>query len=160
MIIPPNTSMILLRYNDYAKTSFITEHKKVLDKSDYVWLMRLGKRTNPEKLNRVTEAGGYMVLKSPKKSGEHYYLAHYIDVVAELPDDSVHMPAYYSRLIDEGYLYDTGVQVFKVDYVVEMPIKQASCLKLQLNGKPISEVIKQTRTAVMFIENSKEIEIA
>ena len=160
MIIPPNTNMLLFRYNNYARTNFITEHKLIIDNCDYVWMMRLGKRTSPEKLRRVTEDGGYIVLKAPKKNGDHYYLAHYMDVVSELPDDSAHMPAYYSKLIEEGYLFDTGIQVFRVDYIDEIPLKQTACLKLHLNGKPVSEVIQQTRTAVMFIENSEQIEMA
>ncbi len=158
MIIPPNSNMMLFRYNDYARTNFITEHQKIVDQYGYVWMMRLGKRTSPEKLKSVTESGAHIILKSPKKNGDHYYLAHYLEIISELPDDSIHMPAYYSKLIQDGYLYDTSVQVFKVDYILEMTPEQASCLRLSLNGKPVYEVIKQTRTAVMFIENQEQIE--
>ena len=160
MIIPPNTKMLLFRYNDYARKSFIDEHRAVINNNGYVWMMRLGKRTSPEKLRQVTEAGGFVVLKSPKKNGDHYYLAHYTDVASALPDDSKHMPDYYNKLIQEGYLYDTGVQVFKIDSIFDMTAEQISTLRLQLNGKPVDEVIKQTRTAVMFIENVEQLEIA
>ena len=99
-------------------------------------------------------------MKSPKKKGDHYYLAHYQDVVSDVPDDFAHMPAYYSKLIQDGYLIDTGVQVFKVEYIHEMTDEQVACLRLCLNGKPVNEVIKETRTAVMFIENNEQIEIS
>lgn len=160
MIIPPNTSMLLFRYNDYARTDFIWEHKEVIKNNGYVWMMRLGKRISSEKLNRVTESGGFVVLKSPKKKGDHYHLAHYQDTVSDVPDDFEHMPSYYSKLIQDGYLVDTGVQAFKIEYIREMTEGQVACLRLCLNGKPVNKVIKETRTAVMFIENNEQIEIS
>ena len=53
MIIKNNTPMILFRYNNYKKKDFINEHKNVLNTNDYVWMLKLGKKSSIEKINKV-----------------------------------------------------------------------------------------------------------
>ena len=157
MIIPEKTQMLLLRYSNYGKNNFIEEHLKVIRESGFVWMMKIGKRTNIIKINEVLEQGGYLVLKSPKRDGEKYYLARFVEVKECPPDDDNHTPKYYTDIYRDGLLADASAQTFKLVEVTELNDELVRTLRLKLNGKPVSEVIKETRTSVMFIENDKEL---
>ena len=159
MIIPIGTRMLLFRFNNYKNYAFIDEHTRIIKHSGYVWLMKAGRRTNTDKLRAVLDDGGYLVLKAPIKAGGDYYLCRFEDLKENEPDDFDHVPSYYHELIDVIDYSEKSCQFFKVTWIIPLPADQVDSLILQSKEKQVAEIIKETRTAVMFIKNTRPIEI-
>lgn len=162
MTISENTEMLLFRFSNYGKYSFIKEHKVVLDENGYVWMLKMGKRSSISKLLTVKEAGGWLVLRSPKAEGSVSFIAKFSDISEEVPENCVY-PKYYSQILeneDEKYYNpNTTYQWFKIEKLIKMKESDVKNLLIAKTGKPVDEVISTTRTAVMFIRNEKEITI-
>lgn len=156
MIIPVKTQMLLFRFSNYGKNKFIDEHIKVLNDKGFVWMMKIGKRTNVDKINEILRQGGYLVLKSPVRDGEKYYLAQFTEVKECEPDEE-YAPEYYSDIYQDELLNGGTLQIFKIKRIEELNEKMVKHLRLKLNGRLVADVIKETRTSVMFIENDKEL---
>lgn len=159
MIIPQDAKMMLFRFSNYKKHAFIDEHIKVINDTGYVWMMKVGKRTSLEKINSVLDSGGFLVLKAPVKNGGNYYICHFTEIKENEISELNHVPSYYKDYINDGDFCDRYFQLFKVKWIVPLPDEYADSLALQLNGNPVSETIKETRTAVMFIYNKRSITI-
>lgn len=163
MVITANTEMLLFRFNNYKRTTFIDEHLKVLNQNGYVWMLKVGKRTSLQKLNEIAKAGGWIVLRAPKADGSKSSLAKYVEVIEETPEDLAY-PEYYDEIISGNEVFFNGFaevthQWFKLTLLGDLKESDASKLVLSKTKKPIAEVIPTTRTAVMFIQNSKEIRV-
>lgn len=159
MVIRAKTRMLLFRYNNYKKHSFIDEHKGVIKHAGFVWMMKIGKRTNTDKISDILSDGGFLVLRSPLRDGGGFYLCKFTDVKEKLPDQGAYVPDYYTEILNDEEFYGRDHQFFKVDWIVPMPEMHSSKLVLQLNGKNVNDTIKRTRTAIMFVMNESEIEI-
>lgn len=163
MIINKDTEMLLFRFSNYKRHSFINEHLSLLNNTGYVWMMKLGKRSSIEKINDIKENGGWLVLRSPKADGSKSYLAKFTDVIEVTPKDGVY-PEYYHELfngIDEGNLYyvnDPSFQWFRIELIEPLDNITAGSLVVSKTGKKVDDVINTTRTAVMFIKNEVSIE--
>ena len=100
-----------------------------------------------------------MILKSPLKEGGKYYICCFTDIRENEIDDPNHVPSYYDELMEDIDFYDRRYQLFKVTWILPLPDSCSDCLVLQLNGKQVSDIIKRTRTAVMFVQNEKTIDL-
>lgn len=162
MTISENTEMLLFRFSNYRKYSFIKEHKLVLDENGYVWMLKMGKRSSISKLLTVKEAGGWLVLRSPKAEGSMSFIAKFSNISEDVPESCVY-PKYYSQILkneDENYNnFNTTYQWFKIEKLIEMKESDVKKLVIAKTGKSVDEVIRTTRTAVMFIRNEQEINI-
>lgn len=161
MKIKKNTNMLLFRFGNYKKNDFIESHMKVIDKDGYVWLLKLGKRTSIDRLNEILNAGGWIVLRSPKADGSKSYIARFSEFSEEEPSDMIY-PSYYNDILgddsDDGYYEGSRVcQWFRVDMI--KPIEETSVFIMSKTGKAVDEVIETTRTAVMFVKNISDISI-
>ena len=156
-LIKKNTPMILFRFNNYLSYSFIEEHKKILENEEYVWIMKTGRLCKQSRLDNVTENGGYIILKTPKKEGDRYYIGRYTDVINYFPDSKRCMPVYYNQMRENGDLIGLEIQCFKVNNIEELKNKEIEKLVLSINNRKVSEVISETRTAVMFIYNTETL---
>ena len=159
MVIRAKTRMLLFRYNNYKKNSFIDVHKRVIKQAGFVWMMKIGKRTNIDKINDILSDGGLLVLRSPLRDGGGFYLCKFTDVKEILPEQGANVPDYYTEILNDEEFYGRDRQFFKVEWIVPLPEVCANKLVLQLNGKNVNDTIKQTRTAIMFVVNESEIEI-
>lgn len=158
-MIKKETKMLLFRYSNYRKFNFINEHARIIQKFGYVWMMKLGKKTSIEKIKSIIKNGGYIVFKAPVADGSVFYIGRFIDFSEELPDDEIHMPKYYTEIVEDINFRDIPTQFFKIVSLKLLDEKYASILCLEKNKKKVIDVITETRTAVMFIENEKEINI-
>lgn len=163
MEIASNTNMLLFRFSNYKKTNFIKEHLEVLNEEGCVWMLKAGKRSSLDKLKKIKKYGGWMVLRAPKADGSKSYLARFIDVIEEDPDDLIY-PTYYNQILESDentdLRFDFGSvshQWFKLDILTELSEESAHNLVVTNSGKNVEEVIGTTRTAVMFIHNSRPI---
>ena len=160
MIIKNNTTMILFRYNNYKKKDFINEHKNVLNTNDYVWMLKLGKKSSIEKINKVKDNGGFMILKAPKSDGGTTYIAKFSEIIGYKPNDNFY-PKYYNDILNsDNYLYwDKSFQWFKIEVIKKLSEENMEKIVLINGKKPVNDVIHNTMTAFMFVENSSEIKI-
>jgi len=159
VVINEDTKMLLFRYNNYKKTDFIEEHKKILKKNGYVWMLKVGKKASKEKLDKILGEGGWMVLRAPKADGSISYIARFSDYLETQPPKAV-FPAYYESFLngEDSYEFDlSSEQWFKIEEIQELAGEDASNLVLEKTGKTVEDVIGTTRTAVMYITNKKDI---
>lgn len=154
MVIEQGKSMLLFRFSNYKSTDFIKEHLQILNKDGFVWMLKLGRRSNIRKIEQIIADGGYMVLKAPKSVGGQYYIAKLYEVTETAP--AVGYPQYYSDFIYDQY---GDEQWFKLGDIHEMPMESVDSLVLEKNRNKVDIVISQTRTSVMFITVDKRIEI-
>lgn len=103
MQIDMHKKMMLFRYSNYRRTDFIAEHKKVISQNGYAWMLKAGKKSSTEKIDRVLTDGGYLILKSPVKEGNNYYVAIFDSFMENTPDDKNGYPEYYKNFMDDMY---------------------------------------------------------
>lgn len=163
MKIKKNTEMLLFRYSNYDQFSFIDEHIAILDKYRHVWMLKLGKRTSLVKLKAILENGGWLILRSPKGDGSRCYIAQFTEMVEELPGDGFY-PKYYQKILEgitenDFYYSEPSFQWFKIITIKSIDESVVDSLVMSKTGKMVNDVIKTTRTAVMFIKNTVPIEM-
>ena len=159
MVINEETKMMLFRYNNYQKTDFIEEHKKILKKNGHVWMLKVGKKASKEKLDKILSDGGWMVLRAPKADGSISYIARFSEYLETQPIKAA-FPAYYESFLngEDSYGFDlSSEQWFKIEEIQELKDEDAAGLALEKTGKMVEDVIGTTRTAVMYITNKKVI---
>ncbi len=158
MHIDKHKKMLLFRYSNYRRTDFIAEHNKVISKNGYSWMLKAGKKSSTDKIDRVLADGGYLILKSPIKEGNNYYVAIFDSFVENNPDDKNGYPEYYKYFMDD--MYDAlAYQWFRIRGIYRMDASQADKIVLQTNNKRIPEVLETTRTAVMFVQSTDIIRL-
>lgn len=162
MTIENNTEMVLFRFNNYKKHSFIDEHQAVLEKEGHVWMLKFGRKTDYKKLQLIIRSGGWLVLHAPKSDGGKNYLAQFTDVQENDPSDMC-FPAYYKELFettdDRFYFEESSRQWFRLVSLKPLHNGEAASFVISKTGKKVEDVIKATRTAVMFVKNDCPIEI-
>ena len=162
MTIEANTEMILFRFSNYKKQSFIGAHLAVLEKEGYVWMLKFGRKTDHKKLQAIIQSGGWLVLHAPKADGGRSYLAQFTEVQEDNPVDMV-FPGYYKELFespdDRFCLEESSRQWFRLVSLKPMHNDEVASLAISKTGKRVEDVIKVTRTAVMFVRNDCPIEI-
>ena len=159
-MITKETKMLLFRYSNYKKLKFIKEHESIITNDKYAWMMKIGKRTSISKIEAIMQSGGYMVLKSPVAEGNLFYLARFVDFSEELPEDEAHMPKYYSEIIEDDAFWDAPTQFFKIVDLIPLKQEYVESLVLDKNKRKVVEVVNETRTAVMFIENTIDFDVS
>ena len=66
MIIDKDTEMLLFRFSNYKRYLFIEEHISILHDNGYVWMLKLGRRSNINKIKSISDNGGWLILREPK----------------------------------------------------------------------------------------------
>lgn len=161
MVIKQNTEMMLFRYNNYKGYSFIKEHLSVYEKHGYVWMLKVGKRSSEEKIKRVLDDGGWIILRSPKAEGGKSYIARFTKKMEVTPEGELY-PAYYQKVLnaieneDTFYFSEPTYQWFRIEFLSKLPEDCASSLIISNSGKKVDDIISSTRTAVMFVRNDKQ----
>ena len=158
-MICQNTKMLLFRYSNYQKHRFIDEHLKIIQNAGYVWMMKMGKKTSVEKIQTIIKDGGYIVLKAPVADGSGFYIGRFVAFSESLPDDEKHMPEYYATIVDDINFWDAPTQFFKLTDIIPLDEKYVNAFRLEKNKKRVVDVVNETRTAVMFIENEIDLNI-
>ena len=161
MEIKQHSKILLFRFSNYKRISFIEAHKKVLLRKKYVWMLKVGKKASKSKLESIIDDGGWMVLRAPKADGGVSFIARFTEVTDCKPKNNA-FPDYYNEFLhsDVSFDYDmSSEQWFKLDYIEELSEKDADCFTLEKTGKSVNDVIGTTRTAFMYITNERHIEL-
>ena len=162
MTIESNTPMLLFRFSNFGKYKFIDEHINIIRENGYVWMLKMGRKSNIDKLKLIKKAGGWIILREPKADGAKSYLAHFSEIVENQPIEKKY-PNYYLEIIDNPGNFittsSTSYQWFRIDMIKEMKGDEADSLVITKTEKKVNEAIGTTRTAVMFIKNNKAISV-
>ena len=160
IILEAKTPILLFRYKSYKHHDFIYSHNSLCQQNGYVWMMKAGIKTRVEKIKKVMNYGGWMILRSPKGEGGTSYLAHFTEYSDSIPPDGIY-PSYYKDIFaeenDEVFSMHTEYQWFRLTKIHPLTEEQMSVIVLSMSQAPIDNVIKSTRTAVMFVENRTQI---
>ena len=161
MIICANTNMMLFRFSNYKDHNFIDEHKSVLRTKEHVWMLKLGKKANPQIIKKIRQDGGWIILRTPKVDGSKCYLAHFTTTRETPPEDKC-FPTYYQELLDDQnirfvYMEHSAQQWFRLTSIQLLDHQSVSSLITSKTSKNVEDLIKTTRTAVMYVKNSAPI---
>lgn len=145
-----NEKLMVIRYKNYKNYNFFDEHKAVICKNGYVWMLKLGKNIPVISLTNLIESEGHIVLKAPKAEGGMYYLCHIIGYMYgnTLPAES---PAYYKELENDYNIEFDGTWL-KIDQLEPLENDVAKKLYLSKNGHPLVEIIVKTRTTTFYVD--------
>lgn len=159
MHIKSNSNLLLFRYSDYRNYDFITEHREIIDRYGAVWMMKIGRKSNPAKVQAVIEDGGFLILRAPKSKQGKYYIAHFESVMDEVPKETHLMPDYYARLKADALSDISSAQYFYIRSIEPLPSHLVSDIVLQKTSEYVEDVIVKTRTAVMFVTNTHDFQL-
>ena len=160
MIIDKNSEMLLFRFSNYKRFSFLQEHVSVIKNTGHVWMLKLGRQSNKNKIKDIMDSGGWMILRAPKADGGNSFLAKFSEVGDKVPADETY-PTYYHEILngtdEEFYFSSAARQWFKLEKICPITDDEAASLVISKTGKKVDDVIKTTRTAVMFVKNEAPI---
>lgn len=162
VVLKKNTAILLFRYNNYKNYDLIKEHKEKLSKAGSVWVLKTGKYMPETKVKMIMESGGLMLLRAPKKSGGGYTYAHIKSVYAGTPKKDMNYPEYYNEMLmdDSLWIVDSlDGTWFEIDMLADVPSNASEHIHLLSNGKLVEDVIKTTRSAMMYVTSDSDIEI-
>lgn len=155
MVVKKGTDILLFRYSKYDHYDFLAEHNRILEKEGFVWVLKLGRKTNEPSIRNILSQGGTLILKSPKSEGGKYTLCLFDLYSTDKPNPALY-PKYYSEFIESQYC-ETSYQWFRITKMLEMNDAQIEALRVKKNDMAVNEIIKATRTSVMFIYNDKDL---
>lgn len=158
MKIKRETPVLFVRISDYKKYNYVEEHKKVLDKNGYVWLLKIGKKSNENFVKKVLENGGGLIIKSTAKHGHNFY---YCTFTTNKVDDSLLYPDYYNEIFDDEY-YDLeelkkSCSWFKIEKMVPLSEEQVKKFVVIKTRRNLLECGTMFRVNQMYLEADEDI---
>ena len=150
MIIKKDSPILILRVSSYRSFDFVGEHSKALEQGNGVWLLKTGKLIPEKALNSIIEAGGVIILRTPKKQGGQWYLSSFDQYHIGKPTLEMNYPSYYKLLCAQweiDSLYGTWLHIYDLHEISE---NMVSHLALCANAHSVLEVINTTRTAYLY----------
>lgn len=157
MVIRKADKILVLRFKNYKRFDFISEHEKVAEKEGRVWLFKLGANVPAQKLQEILADSRGLILKSPKASGGKYYYCKMIDAVNTSPNSEMVYPEYYKFLMKDMFWLSLNGTWICVNSFHEIKPAFASKLRLISNDRPLDEVIAQTRTTMLYVYASEDL---
>ncbi len=161
MIIEAGHRILVLRFNNYKEWNFIEEHRKLLKKHNYVWILKAGKPINISTMKNIIDEGGHLILKEPKNDGGRFYYMHILEFNNGMPQKEYIYPEYYKNMLEneECYILESLEGTWlKIDVVCEIN-HQVEHLKLISNGKRLDETLLKTRSSLLYVNTAEDIEI-
>ena len=105
MIVKANTPILVFRFSSSWTENFIEAHRAVIESQGRVWVYKQGKKPSVDIVNKIIDAGGYIIFKEPKKLGDRYYIGTIDSIEFNKPDDPASFfPKYYSEELEIGSL--------------------------------------------------------
>lgn len=151
MTIHTEQKCLVLRVNNFQNYSFVEEHKRTIEQTGYVWMVKLGKMLSDKSLEEIIECGGHLILKTPKKQNEAYYYAHLVEFMNGTSPKEAVFPDYYAEIAQqEGMTEITGTWL-KVDCIYPIENEKVEHFVLASNGKKLTDIVGVTRTSYLFV---------
>lgn len=157
------TPHLFLRLNDFNGYNYIEEHKKVIEKEGFVWLLKVGKTINQEFVKKIIEGKGGIILKSSVKNGNKFYYCDLLDNQVPEKNTELIYPKYYDEYF-ESEAYDVEDMKksgywFKITNLKE--IKESDVYKFRIckGHKPMLDCALYSRVVHMYVENREDMNI-
>lgn len=157
MIIHANEKLLVLRFSTYKKYDFIEEHRKIIDATGSVWILKIGRKVPNKTLAEIQSKSAGLILKAPKVAGGKYYYCKMINSLNSKPTDEMEFPSYYRQLMKDMYWFSMDGTWIKVAEFVELTNEEVAELKLLSNNRSLDEVFTETRTTMLYAYTSKDI---
>lgn len=147
-----DSAVIVLRFNEFDGHDFIQEHKSIIREKGFVWMLKMGRRPSADRLASAINQSQKIVLCSPRKTGYKMYLCNAVDyyIGNAREDISSNVPEYYNKIKRKNNIRVLGGTWFKITSISEMSEDLRSCIYLISNNRKLEDVIKETRTAVIY----------
>lgn len=153
---------IFLRLNDFNNNDYIQEHRDVINKYGFTWLLKMGKTINKDYLNDIVEKKGGLILKSSAKRGNKFYYAEVVSTDISKEEKMIY-PEYYNEYFDyEYYTIEQAKQEgywFKITNIIEVDDEFIDNFIINNGGKPMLECALETRVVHMYISNKKDVSL-
>lgn len=150
MIISKDHPVLVLRVSNYRSHDFIVEHQKMLLSHGQVWMLKIGKNIPIRSLKEVSEAGGILLLKTPKQQGSKWYVAHMMEYYHGSPNNTMDHPDYYLNMMVNSEEVSLNGTWIKIDKLFEVSEHLVDEFTLIANGHSLKEVINSTRTSFLY----------
>lgn len=158
--IKSNTHLLLLRFNNYKKYSFLDEHLRYVKDDGSVWMLKIGRKIPEAKIQDVLNQGGILILKEPKIDGGKYYVAHIKEYLYGAATYEMSFPEYYYEMADDEMIWNMEEGLFgtwlHVDQIEPLPKDFVPNLKLLSNGKDVEDVLSHTMSSMMYIQSKQD----
>lgn len=159
MIIEQGSKLLVLRFRDYKKYSFIDEHSLLASIHNGVWMLKLGKTIPASSLDATVGATKLLLLKAPKSTGGQIYVSSCTKYHNGLPAPTDIYPKYYDEMLSEYYWLSNDGTWFMLGSIKPLEQEYYSSLLLLKNGKPLMQAINETRTVYMLVQNNSPITV-
>lgn len=156
--IEQSKNILLFRFSNYKRYDFVLEHNKVVEKNGFSWVLKNGKIPDSRKIQKVLDDGGWIVIKTPKASGNKFYITQMTEYSSEAPKNNIY-PAYYSSFISDQYGESNSGIWMKIGQIISINEAVANTLVLANGGKPVMDVINRTMTSFMFVNSTEKINL-
>ena len=162
-IIKKDTPVLFLRVSNYKNYDFIKEHMRVLKENGSVWILKIGRMMNLKFIDEVIEKDGGLILKSPVKSGNHFY---YCKLTKDrLPEDESELiyPEYYTTFLDEQYYtiddFKKDGYWYKIESMREIPEEKMYNFIFAKTKKELSKIALYSRVVNFYLISKKDFDI-
>lgn len=155
MRIRAEEKMLLMRFANYKKHSFVDEHNSIVADDGSAWMLKLGRRVPTEKLDELFKADeSLLLLKAPKDSGGGYYSTKVLQAFNGSPQKNMRYPKYYDEIMkDEELPVIPSLEGtwFRITKITALPDETVSSLKVCSNKKPVVDVLASTRSSTVYV---------
>lgn len=151
--------ILLLRYNNYKKVDFIDAHQSVIVENGFVWMLKIGRKLPVINLQSIVDGSRKIILKAPKKFGGKYYKVDLLDFYNGDALDDFCYPEYYREMLEDDSVWmmdSLSGTWLKVKNFIQLSDNDISKLRLLSNNKLVEDVIKSTRSTVLYVYVSDE----
>lgn len=146
--------ILVLRVNDFAHYSFTEEHRKVINDIGNVWMLKVGRGLAETSVRKVMEDGGKLIIKEPKKSGNHYYACSISEIYEGAWKSDMVRPSYYDELAMSGVsLKGTWLKIEGMELIDDKNLADFTLIK---GGKKMTDIISCTRSPILFVQRKTD----
>lgn len=163
MIVKKETPALFLRVSNYGNYDFIKEHKKILDEKGYVWFLKMGRMMNQKIITEIIEKGGLLIMKSPVKSGSHFYLCKLVENKVPVNKNEIVYPKYYNEIFEyENYQFEDFLHDgywYKITSMEEISGQELYNFIFYKNKRMVTPKAIYSRVVNFYLESKKDFEL-
>lgn len=157
MIIKKDERLLVLRIGEYKKYSFIDEHANVIRKHGFVWMLKLGKAIPNGALDNTIGINSVVLLREPKRVGGKLFLCKCTEYRNGEVLPNYLFPTYYEEMFSEYYWLSSSGTWLCLTSIIPLDEEYYDTLVMAQSGKPLIQVLNETRTSMMYVKNTIDI---
>lgn len=159
MIIEKNQKCLVIRVSNFKRYNFIDEHKELVERDGFTWMLKCGKRIPEKALSEIQRSGGHLIVKTPKKQDEAYYYAHLCNFSNDEPPSRLSYPKYYEEIVQENEENSLSGTWLKIDSLEVIGSQLIDHFRLVSNSHQLRDVVQATRTPFLYVISDEHLSI-